>query len=92
MDEGISPKRSLTDKFNFTKRELKFAQLCAIQFLNFHLFKMNKRQRQLFTLEAIVILLVGWEYYTGTLTFNHILIYTMVYILCMAAWFYFRDQ
>lgn len=53
---------------------------------------MNKRQRQLFTLEAIVILLVGWEYYMGTLTFKHILIYTMVYIIFMTAWFYFRDK
>lgn len=72
--------------------ELKLNQLCANQILDSHLFKMTKRQRQLFTLEAIVILLVGWEYYMGTLTFNHVLIYTMVYILCMAAWFYFRDK
>jgi len=53
---------------------------------------MNNIQKQLIVIEVIVISLFLWRYHTDQLTILNAMIYSCVYIVCMAGWFYFKDK
>ncbi|SVA87868.1 uncharacterized protein METZ01_LOCUS140722 [marine metagenome] len=52
---------------------------------------MNKRQKQIIGIELVVVTLLLWRYYSDQLTFINTFVYTLIYILCMAGWYYFKD-
>ena len=55
-------------------------------------FKMNKPQKQIIFIELIIVGLVIWRYLDDSLTFNSALTYTLLYVICMFGWFYFRGK
>ena len=55
-------------------------------------FKMNKPQKQIIFIELIIVGLVIWRYLEDSLTFNSALKYTLLYVICMLGWFYFRGK
>jgi len=52
---------------------------------------MNKRQKQIIGIELVVVTLLLWRYYSNQLTLINTFVYAMIYILCMAGWYYFKD-
>tara|TARA_Y100000768_G_scaffold385525_1_gene371821 strand:- start:569 stop:805 length:237 start_codon:yes stop_codon:yes gene_type:complete len=55
-------------------------------------FKMNKPQKQIIFIELIIVGLVIWKYLDGSLIFNSAITYTLLYVVCMFGWFYFRGK
>ena len=53
---------------------------------------MNKPQKQIIFIELIIVGLVIWRYLDNSLTFNSALTYTLLYVICMFGWFYFREK
>ena len=53
---------------------------------------MNKPQKQIIFIELIIVGLVIWRYLDNSLTFNSALAYTLLYVICMFGWFYFRGK
>ena len=53
---------------------------------------MNKPQKQIIFIELIIVGLVIWRYLHDSLTFNSALTYTLLYLICMFGWFYFRGK
>ena len=52
---------------------------------------MNRRQKQIISIELVVITLLLWQYFTDQLTIVNVSIYTLIYPTCMIGWFYFKD-
>ncbi len=55
-------------------------------------FKMNKPQKQIIFIELVIVGLVILRYLENSLTFNSALTYTLLYVICMFGWFYFRGK
>ena len=53
---------------------------------------MNKPQKQIIFIELIIVGLVIWRYLDDSLSFNSALTYTLLYVICMFGWFYFRRK
>lgn len=53
---------------------------------------MNRPQIQFIFIELIIVGLVIWRYFDKSLTFQSTIFYTILYMLCMIGWFWFRDN
>ena len=53
---------------------------------------MNKPQKQIIFIELVIVGSVIWRYLENSLTFNSALTYTLLYVICMFGWFYFRGK
>ena len=51
---------------------------------------MNKTQKNLIFIEIIVITILLWRYLTETLTMEETIIFTLIYVMCMFGWFYYK--
>ena len=60
-----------------------------INFLNFKLLLKTLKYHQI---ELVIVGLVIWRYLEDSLTFDSVLTYTLLYVICMFGWFYFREK
>jgi len=64
---------------------------CIVSTSGFCYIHMNKRQKQIIGIELVVVTLLLWRYYSDQLTFINTFVYALIYIFCMAGWYYFKD-
>ena len=51
-----------------------------------------RSQIQIIFIEFIIVGLVLWQHFDKSLTFESTLFYTILYVLCMIGWFWFRGN